>query len=333
MPINNRSPLVDVYRMMLILYIALFHYTVTYNLNNPEIQIIYPFEFKRGYIGVPLFFMMSGFYMSKVFGSLGGADSYLKYCARRYYRLWVPYVISCIIVYSFLEVFPLFYGHIDLKLLLLNLVLFVHPGIRYVDGAHWFLGMLMIMQIIIGSLLLIKDKGYRNMVLLIICLTVGICQWLSKFSSISISNTYTSSLFSILLGIQFYKVLREKDLPYIGPLLINVIYVACSSFYYLGGLILFLVLSSVRTCRCDNICISSLGELSICWYLVHSRIGCAIQYHFVPHGDTSGIWVLLPIIVTLLVAFIVYLLTYQVKNVLDEKFETILSKLSKKYFN
>ena len=71
---KNRNWLVDAYRLLLILWIALFHFTSAYNATDSSVQIHYPIAFNKGYIGVSIFFFMSGYYMSMVLNKrLGGA--------------------------------------------------------------------------------------------------------------------------------------------------------------------------------------------------------------------------------------------------------------------
>lgn len=63
---NSRNFFIDAYRMFLILCIMLFHFTYTYNTKDPSIQISYPFVFRNGHIGVSQFFIISGYYMSRL---------------------------------------------------------------------------------------------------------------------------------------------------------------------------------------------------------------------------------------------------------------------------
>lgn len=324
--------------MFLILCIVLFHLTYTYNTKDPSIQITYPFVFKNGHIGVSLFFMISGYYMGKLFERTGGGKMYFEYCANRYYRLWMPYFIACIFIYLFCQMFPLFYDNIDFNLFLLNLVLIFHPGISYLDGAHWFIGMLMIMELIIGGCVLIKNIQKRIRGLQVACIITGLCFWACHIYGVSITNTYAFSFFFILIGVQLYRVLQTHDGYFFIPLIICLGYVLVHySFYYIIGVAVFVVAIMLHPYRCLKVrkrcgIIESLGGISFCWYLVHHRIGSSIQYHFIPHDNTSIAWILLPIFCTLIIALVVYFLSNRIKNILDYKYDIALSKLSKKYF-
>ena len=335
---NSRNFFIDAYRMFLILCIMLFHFTYTYNTKDPSIQISYPFVFKNGHIGVSQFFIISGYYMSRLFEQSGGGKMYFEYCAKRYYRLWAPYFIACIFIYLFCHAFPLFYDNIDFNLFLLNLVLFVHPGISYLDGAHWFIGMLFIIELIIGGCVLIINIQKRMRALLVASFIMGLCFWMCHLYGVSITNTYAFSFFFILIGVQLYRILQAHDSKFLIPSIICLGYVVVhNSFYYSIGIAIFVVAIMLNSnvffkVRIRIGIIESLGGISFCWYLVHHRIGSSIQYHFIPHDDTSGAWILLPVICTLIIALVVYYLSNRIKSILDYKYDTALSKLSEKYF-
>ena len=121
----------DLLRFVLILWIVLYHYTYIYNSLGFGRDINYPFHFNHGgTVGVSLFFILSGFFFNKTFSSDSyGIKAYGIYLATRYYRLWLPYFLACLIVFVWLCILPLPGREIGLPVFFLNLVTFVHPGI------------------------------------------------------------------------------------------------------------------------------------------------------------------------------------------------------------
>ena len=200
---------IDLYRFVLMAWIVLFHYTVQYNALFPDNVFCFPLTFKNGgTIGVSLFFMVSGFFMTKaLLAAEHGFREYGKYVVRRYLRLWIPYVFACVFIYIWLVFLPIEGRTVDFKTLLANVGCIIHPGFDRVDNAHWFLADLLVVQLLLGIVLFIKNEKYRRIIVDSVFAIVMVAQifppqYLSGFSK---------ELFEVLFGVQLCIMTKDKE--------------------------------------------------------------------------------------------------------------------------
>lgn len=310
---------IDLYRFVLITWIVLYHYTVRYNDMYISHSIDFGFSLENGgHIGVSLFFMVSGFYMMKsLLCENYGIKSYAFYLSKRYYRLWLPYFLACIFIYLWLLVLPLPDKVINIETFLINLPLIYHPGIECVDNAHWFIGDLFVLQVIIGITILIKKPSYRKYII------VGL--YLSSLLSCILKCPYLSGLskeiFEVTLGMLLYMAFKEKKAILLVISIIGISYIFTLSLIYFAWIVIFVILQiDSFTVYCPNNLkkvFSYLGTLSFYWYLVHQNIGYSIFYYIVPTPNSGFYWLLLPIFITLLISVIVSLASNKVGELLD----------------
>lgn len=269
-----------------------------------------------GRIGVSLFFILSGYFMAKsLVVSQTGLRFYMSYLFKRYYRLWLPYFVSCILIFIWLQ-FVLLPSNrnVDVSELFLNLLFIYHPGIAYVDNAHWFIGDLFVLQLIIGSVLLIKKIKYRELTLAIVYIIV-LFQCL--FDS-PILPGLSKELFEALFGYQLFMMVKQKNLMSIFLCILGYFFILSISIVYFiyVAIFTFLLYDFLK-----SICISPmhntiifLGDLSLYWYLVHQNIGYSIIYNFSNIIGNSSILLVISIIVTLIIACCACLICNKIKN-------------------
>lgn len=162
-----RNGFVDLFRFILILWIILFHFTFGY---NGAYRDIAPINFSPvfkigGPVGTTIFFILAGWYMGHYIekGSFNSIGDYLRYCIRRYWRFWPAYFCAILIVYPFLLLFPLPGYENGFGKFIVNAILIFHPGIGYVDGAHWFLSALLITQLVTASVIFTPPIGENGL--------------------------------------------------------------------------------------------------------------------------------------------------------------------------
>lgn len=315
---------IDLYRFFLMVWIVLFHYTVQYNTIAIDKPFYFPFTFNNGgTIGVSLFFMVSGFFMTKALMTTGyGLREYGKYILRRYIRLWVPYVLACVIIFSWLYLLPVDGRTVNFTTFLANLACIIHPGFDRVDNAHWFLEDLFIVQLLLGLILLFGNKKLRQVFLSIAFSIVAIAQILPP----PIMSGVSKELFEVLLGVQLCMLINNKNIVSFILTIAGLLVVGYLSVALFVGAVIFLFLlylgekyplpSSAN--KCQDV-LRFVGTISFYWYLVHQNIGYSIMYYVLPEDIYSEFVLLIPISITLLITFPVFLFDKQVNKQLSKR--------------
>lgn len=133
---SRRLAGLDALRGVAALSVVLFHYTTRYDLKYGHAQ---PpgFSVPWGYLGVDLFFMISGFV---ILMSLDRTRSAMDFVVSRFSRLFPAFWLAVLLTYIVLTLWPLPDKHITVGDLLLNFTMV--PGLlnaHLVDGAYWTL--------------------------------------------------------------------------------------------------------------------------------------------------------------------------------------------------
>ena len=337
---DNHNYGADLLRIIIMTWIVLYHYTFIFNTLGFEKDIHYPFCFTDGgTVGVSLFFILSGFFFYKTFTTAdSGFKTYGAFLIKRYFRLWHPYFVACIIVFLWLYLFPLPNRTVNLPIFLLNLVLFIHPGINYIDGAHWFLADLFFIQGLLSILLLIREEKNREKILT----TVFVISSVLQFFQLPFLDTTIKRLFEIGFGLQMFYLCRNENVKF--HLLMCVLGLVVAFNYSLEYMcwvlvmIIILYFSSIRNrlpfflytedhknhsyAIIENKCKSILlflGNISFMWYLIHQNIGYTIQYYFFP-TNCDGAFVVIPMLLTLVLAICANHIVVRINSSLHFKF-------------
>lgn len=150
----------DLWRFLLILWIVLFHYTSGYK--EGIIPTYFPVRFGNGGpVGVTCFFVISGFFMGHMLirDITFSWRDYMQYIKKRYLRFFPIYTIAVLLIFLWLQFWPVesrMTGWLDF---IVNTVLIWHPGFDYVDGAHWFLAVLILIQFFTAVLMFFQPSA------------------------------------------------------------------------------------------------------------------------------------------------------------------------------
>ncbi len=133
---EKRYAELDVFRGLAIISVLLFHYTTRYNQIYGHAKMT--FDFPYGYLGVQLFFMLSGFV---TYMSMDHMNNGFEFIFKRYSRLFPAYWISILITFTSVTVFTLPDRQTSLHDVLLNLTMLQDwiGGVKSIDGAYWAL--------------------------------------------------------------------------------------------------------------------------------------------------------------------------------------------------
>lgn len=158
----NRQHEIDIFRIIAISSVMLFHYTFRgYAADNmsilsfPELGMI----FKYGYLGVSLFFMISGYtiFLSSKNKSL--KDYLVSRVLRLYPSFWIAVTLTAVITF--------FWGgeryHVNLVQYFLNLTMLNgYIGVKSVDGAYWFMFVILKFYFLMALVLCLRLNKYQE---------------------------------------------------------------------------------------------------------------------------------------------------------------------------
>ena len=325
----SRNILIDLLRIILLAWIVLFHYTVHYN-NVYGTDLTFPFTFENGgTVGVAIFFIISGFFAAASLFRPEGHSPRLfgRYCLRRFMRFWPLYIICCVAIVG--SQFFISSGERDCTPLqfIQNLLIFpIGKGARHVDGAHWFLETLLLIQFICALALLAPPKKRLNILMILVGIN-AISSLLFIATDIKIFDRAAKILggrhylWCVFIGIVTALLLEKGPKILTGykdranrPLICAIILALvlwCAVFARLGSIwfpiytAMFIAALIVRPKMPARIAtfIGALAGITLAWYLVHQNMGYALIGTFVPRGTTPGAAALIACALTLAVAW------------------------------
>ena len=196
-----------------------------------SVIIYHLYEYKGTYIGVVLFFVISGYLITEVLYERD--DSYFKFIKRRYTKIFPPLIavltLSCLAFYYF-------YGFINLKLIFNSLsslfglsnIYQIYSGMSYFERSGdlfpllhtWSLSIEIQFYIIFPFLIYLFKKMKLNVkfiaaIIIILSLISGSIMIYKEYMNYDISAIYYGTdtrIFSILIGSTFYFLFKNKKL-------------------------------------------------------------------------------------------------------------------------
>lgn len=284
----------DAFRGLAALSVVLYHYTIIYSEN---FDVKSPFYFKHGWLGVPFFFILSGFVITLTIEKCTSSFQFLK---KRFIRLyptfWICllFTLTTIWITNSQLIHPRFNKPtIDI---LFNFTMF-HSLLKYqhVDGAYWSLLPELLFYLLIAFIFFIKKINnilIYNSVILITC-------FIHYFFPIPIIGRLLDLQYILLfmIGICFYKIYTRKDkaplflhlliisnlilgiflyaieVPNINTLIIYISFPLIVVFFYFFVYFKFYFFGKSRI-------LLFLGFISYPLYLIHQSIGYIFMLFF-----------------------------------------------------
>ena len=299
--------------------IIVHHYTENYSIYFPNDIISYPITLMHGgQIGNMLFMMMSGFFMGGVF--LDDNKNKLvdvgKYVVNRYWRFWPQYAIAVTVITLWVHFLPIEgRGVYSIRDFIVNFLFIIHTGVPNADGSHWFLATLLKLQIALSLMILIPKSAYRVRALLALFLISFTIRFSGQFFEIPDGIVFwTTWMGYITLGALLRVFKERKEGVWYGVIfsvlmvlsVVEVVgWIGAAILWLLTLFFIFIAYNKYDTFILESKPCVAIGSISFSWYLVHQNIGYSIQYYFLPKGDISMIYILIPMSVTLLIAFVI----------------------------
>lgn len=196
-----------------------------------SVIIYHLYEYKGTYIGVVLFFVISGYLITEVLYERD--DSYFKFIKRRYTKIFPPLIavltLSCLAFYYF-------YSFLSVKLIFNSLsslfglsnIYQIYSGMSYFERSGdlfpllhtWSLSIEIQFYIIFPFLIYLFKRLKLNIkfitvIILILSLISGGIMFYKEYMNYDISAIYYGTdtrIFSILIGSAFYFIFKDKKL-------------------------------------------------------------------------------------------------------------------------
>ncbi|MBI9061925.1 MAG: acyltransferase [Marinilabiliaceae bacterium] len=305
---HNRLTVLDAFRGIAALAVVLYHYTIRYSL-------LYDFEtpsfmqvFKYGYLGVHLFFIISGFV---IFMTIQKNNTPLLFLYKRFTRLYPTYWICLIVTLLAVSIFSLTGRHISITASLINFSMFQEAlNIPHVDGSYWSLTIELFFYLQIAFLLALKSiKHLYYWATLFLLLFIS-----NKIIHIPLKSFYLNLHYSplFLAGIFFYKLkfLKTKWIDHIFIIccLISYVFFSKSHAEQIIITLFFILFYFFVYNKLEFIGIKPLlflGEISYALYLLHQNIGYIIMNVVRDYTNNYSIVLLTPIFFSIILAWLV----------------------------
>ncbi|WP_427169213.1 acyltransferase family protein [Fusobacterium nucleatum] len=196
-----------------------------------SVIIYHLYEYKGTYIGVVLFFVISGYLITEVLYERD--DSYFKFIKRRYTKIFPPLIVvltsSCLAFYYF-------YGFLSMKLIFnsitslfgLSNIYQIYSGMSYFEKSGdlfpllhtWSLSIEIQFYLVFPFLIYLLKKLKLNIkviatLILILSGISGALMFYKEYINYDLSAIYYGTdtrIFSILIGSAFYFLFKDKEL-------------------------------------------------------------------------------------------------------------------------
>lgn len=304
-------------RGWLMLWIVLYHYT--YRICNIYPDIYFPFRFEKGgRIGVMFFFIISGFFFFK--GILNNdfinIKETLKFIVNKYWRLWLPYIFAITLIFFITQIYELPGRTATVSDYVFNALFLYHPGIEYIDGAHWFIGHLILIQIITSMFLLIKHELRSKAIYIfemLLCLILIINHIVhDPITAIFVRLFCARNMLYFMLGYNLLRIIMGGDVFFhfmiLGILLFYFSFEMSFLLVPLYAILTYLAVNYSTKSKWLQPFIS-IGNISFEWYLIHQNIGYLIIIALYNKGMTNEIVLLIPILITIIIGVVIHYIT------------------------
>jgi peptidoglycan/LPS O-acetylase OafA/YrhL len=310
---NKRYLELDCLRGLAALAVVLFHYTYGYDFGL-EIMSEDKFYFRYGYLGVQLFFLISGFV---IFMTLEKTTKAKDFLVSRFSRLYPGYWASLIITVTLTTLLsvPFQTGIFSIKQVIVNFTMFQFWfQIKDVDGAYWTLAIELTFYFIMLCIFVFKKLKYIAWICLI-WLLLSVC-----FAAFDIPlGNYIKAILILRFaplfvgGIVFYLLINKPKDIYLHILVLSslsaecyllyqldsdfIVYWIVSFFYMLFYLFIYNKLEFI-----SNKFLVFLGSISYTLYLIHENIGMGLIYWLKKIADVQLFYLPITIFLVIIIA-------------------------------
>jgi peptidoglycan/LPS O-acetylase OafA/YrhL len=297
---NERVKALDSFRFIAVLLVIFIHFGYSYPEFYPfKSQLRSNFIFSNGYLGVHLFFMISGFV---IFMTLEKCRSFWDFMLKRIVRLFPTLLFCCLLTYFFFLMFDSGRHFLRFHNALVDFVpsltftdLWIwnrvfHKQVEYIDGVYWTLSYEMKFYFLIAFVYFINKKHFfRNWLILVSLILIVYEAILTLLPSAEMLQKvillvfFPNYIVLFTAGMFFFLIFskRTPDLIYtimLILLLLFELYVLnnwTASIYITVFILMFIIFVYKEKWLefLSNPIIIKIGVVSYPLYLIHAHIG------------------------------------------------------------
>jgi peptidoglycan/LPS O-acetylase OafA/YrhL len=297
----KRIPELDVLRGLAALSVMLFHLSTCFNETFPSEAQFLPWALPHGYLGVELFFMISGFVMLQ---TVEQQPRLKNFWISRFARLYPAFWVSVLVAFFISRTFGPHRQPLTSEILGWNLTMLMQviPNAKpLVQDVYWTLGLELIFYLWISLLYLVPERKLPNQTLVLPALVMVLCNrfydqvpysfYLQVFHYVNLNNC----LPLFVMGMCFNRLHRKSEMPISQKVWIGFAVAAnlAAYFYYHDAIrntavvvfcLLFFALIKGWLRFLNLKPLLMLGTISYSLYLMHQNLGYAIIHQFTQHG-------------------------------------------------
>lgn len=325
----------DAFRGIAATVVMIYHFTTIYERCYTNDSAIFSMDY--GWLGVPFFFILSGFVITLTVEKCKSAKEFLlKRFLRLYPTYWICLTVTLLVVY--LSKLYLKYEGFDNGLpdILMNYTMFHrYFNFKNIDGSYWSLLPELLFYLIMAALLWFgkhKQLVWYNTVLILIGVVhyfmplpiigktlaihyillfmIGINFYTIRNNSSVISNHFLIAV-NLFVGVFLYHIERPLHTKLFLAISFSAIVVAFYLFVYKK----LTVFGKIKP-------LVYLGTISYALYLVHQNVGYAVMIFLEQYISSRELSVLLASSCCVLLASII---TFSVEPVLKNKIKNLLN--------
>lgn len=295
----NRNMQIEGLRGVACILVAFHHmvWSFSYNFLNEEWALSVSQYAFLGRFGVFIFLMISSYYLvenkpnKSHISVIDGLKKIKMKIIKLYKRLWIGYVLTITIIFVITKLFNSLELSVNIKTLILNYTMLAGliPKLQYVDGAHWYIALLIYTTIVVSIIeFLFEGKVFYYLFWLIASIAVQhyLPASLRDFTGIVVMVICEKRLLYQLKGNEEnnwdQKSMYMNVLTIIGALIYTV---------YFQGLVYFglMLLANMIVALCllkkinmfENKIMVWLGSLSLYIYLIHQKISYVFEFEMI----------------------------------------------------
>lgn len=283
---QSRLKQIDGLRGIAMLMIVCYHYIVWINHSYHLYQIqSYPLGLSHwGEVGIDIFWLLSGYFMIP-----DRPTSFFQHMKKRLLKLWPPYFLAITIIYIVTHMFPLQNRTVGFPAYLLNIP-FLNGLIErdYVDGALWYLPILITTTCIFTCLMKVPHKKRHIVYWLWLLAIVLLRHATSDIKLVRIGITVINNILGkqfvclIIIGTVWHDIEKNGfELSSVVTLLLAIAACALTNpFTYLVSAAIATIFTVLalhdRLPFLEGKVFQWLGSISYYTYLIHQNIGYLI---------------------------------------------------------
>lgn len=295
---KSRNKQIEGLRAIAILLIMCFHFFCRYHqLYHTESPSFLGIQY-WGNFGVGIFLLISTYYLS-----LMKSRRIASVIGAKVLRLWPAYFVCVLLIFAFLCIWSLPDRNVKIIDLLINILMingFIN--IPYVDGAHWYIGVLLSLTLIFGLLSNQSCKKKDQCLVLWLVIDVVLFSCMKIDGRISIIARFLIGLIGniyvpyAMIGYCIAHINnQENSVKYICGIIVGffcILYMTNlgQTIAVMCSLLLFCAAVNQKIRLLENKCLVYFGEASYCIYLIHQNIGYSIMRYIEKLSGQYYIW-------------------------------------------